>query len=40
MQKVLIFGVGQQFKKKEAYIKEHFEIIGFLDNNTQNNNLT
>lgn len=32
MQKVLIFGSGKLYRKKESYIKKHFSIAGFLDN--------
>lgn len=35
MQKVLIFGRGYLFKKKEMHIKKKFEIVGFLDNKVQ-----
>ncbi len=32
MQKVLVFGVGKLFAIKENYIRNHFDIVGFLDN--------
>lgn len=37
MQKVLIFGSGSLYKKKERYIKENYDIAGFLDNKVQVN---
>lgn len=33
MKKVLIFGRGSLYKKKENFTKDKFNIIGFLDNN-------
>lgn len=32
MQKVWIFGIGKTYKEREKYIKSHFEIVGYLDN--------
>ena len=32
MQKVLVFGMGKLFAIKEKYIMNHFNIVGFLDN--------
>lgn len=39
MQKILVFGRGNLFKEKEAYIRKQFEIIGFLDNKIQADNM-
>lgn len=40
MQKVLIFGTGKLYVEKESYIKNHFWIIGFLDNKVGDDSLT
>jgi len=32
MEKVLVFGMGNLFREKEIYVRENFEIRGFLDN--------
>lgn len=32
MQRALVFGKGALYHQKEEYIKENFEIVGFLDN--------
>lgn len=40
MEKVFIFGIGKLFQKKEAYIKEHFNIVGFIDNKVFGEGLT
>lgn len=37
MQRVLIFGKGKLYREKESYIRENFEIIGFLDNRAGDN---
>lgn len=35
MQKVIVFGRGEYFKKKHAALKENYEIVAFLDNNPE-----
>lgn len=32
MKNILVFGMGKLYREKERYIKDHFNIIGFLDN--------
>lgn len=32
MKKVFVFGTGKLYKKKEAYINHHFNVLGFIDN--------
>ncbi len=32
MQKALVFGTGNLYQKKEKFVKENFEIKGYLDN--------
>lgn len=32
VQKVFVFGTGKLYKEKEDYIKDNFDVVGFLDN--------
>lgn len=32
MEKVLVFGIGGMFREKGSYLREHYEIVGCLDN--------
>lgn len=32
MQDILVFGTGKLYKEKEQYIKDNYNIVGFLDN--------
>lgn len=32
MQKVLVFGMGNLYQEKEEYIRDHYQIVGYLDN--------
>lgn len=37
--KAVIFGVGKNYKKSIGLLNEHFEIVGFIDNNKSVNDL-
>ncbi len=38
MQNIFVFGMGRLYKEKQEYIKQHFSIVGFLDNKASDNN--
>lgn len=40
MRKVFVFGTGKLYREKASYIKDHFNIVGFIDNKVSKKGMT